>query len=210
MEDVDAYLDYWNLVGGTDRGVTLSEAEYKALRQKADDVRKNSLFVYWRHRPTGTDCHNVGPSTPCFCRHRYREHAWFETSSKKVRCRMPGCGCQLFNYIPVQGSRDIKCRCKHSWTDHDPVKKRCNKCSCSQFHSTLRCGGCDNPWVDHETAFETAEERSRLGKPAYRGFMEAAPSAAALGGITGFLSTLDEPDPKTRFADHEGESDVAK
>lgn len=37
----------------------------------------------------------------------------------KVKCKSTGCKCPTYTYIPVQGSQDFKCSCKHSYQQHD-------------------------------------------------------------------------------------------
>uniref|UniRef100_A0A0G4H8N1 Protein FAM221A n=1 Tax=Chromera velia CCMP2878 TaxID=1169474 RepID=A0A0G4H8N1_9ALVE len=156
---VDAYMEYRNLVGDTDGGAPLPEREYEELRRKAAKAKQNELFVFFRNSK-GLDCRAAGPSSRCFCTHRYRDHAWFEVDTKRVKCRMAGCPCKCYQLIPVQGSQDIKCRqCRHSFEDHkaDPkLMKACGKpnCRCSCFTAVWSCS-CGETWEDHQTVFET-------------------------------------------------------
>lgn len=60
----------------------------------------------------------MGPSTACFCGHRFRQHATDHVRGKQrhardVRCTEPGCRCQLFEFLPSHGTWAVKCTCKH-------------------------------------------------------------------------------------------------
>lgn len=106
----------------------MSESEYAAFKAKAIAARSpaHRIYVVWRNRTTLVDCRNIGPSSPCFCTHRYRDHATDNTSKMNVHCRMAGCKCALFDYIPIHGSQDAKCNCKHSYTEHNGKNKKCS------------------------------------------------------------------------------------
>lgn len=81
-------------------------------------------------------------------------------------CKRPKCVCPSFNHVPQFGSNDFKCLCKHSYTEHDPVSKKCAKglCGCNRFNSTWSCS-CGAKYNEHTTIFETREERLIMGKP---------------------------------------------
>ncbi|PHJ22684.1 protein fam221a isoform x1 [Cystoisospora suis] len=135
LRHVDAYFEYRNLVGDTDGGQLLSQQEYEALRTRAAAASRNPLRVSWRNVANGLDCRLVGPSSSCLCGHRLRDHDWMASETKAVKCRMRGCPCPLFEFIPVQGSQDIKCRCKHSYLEHNVVTRQCRRCSASSTSS---------------------------------------------------------------------------
>ena len=122
--DVQAYIDYYNIVGNDDNGVCMSEKEFQAYKKKVSYARKNHLYVSWRNTKSH-ECKMIGPSSLCFCGHRYKEHNFDDIYSKKIFCKNQVCPCQLFCYIPVHGSSDLKCCCKHSYTDHHPLTKKC-------------------------------------------------------------------------------------
>lgn len=113
----------------------LAPKEYEALRRRAAEASRNPLRVSWRNAVNGLDCRLAGPSSSCLCGHRLRDHDWTASETKEVKCRMQGCQCPLFEFIPVQGSQDIKCRCKHSYLDHSAVTRQCRRCSDSSFSS---------------------------------------------------------------------------
>ncbi|XP_017522844.2 protein FAM221A isoform X3 [Manis javanica] len=120
---------------------------------------------------------------------RYKQHKTdFETIPQQrpigLPCRVPGCPCRAYLYIPLNGAQPIRCRCKHFADQHSAAPGLlCNACSqCSGFHSCFTCV-CGQPAYAHDTVVETKQERLALGKPVGRD----APYAA-MGGLTGFSS----------------------
>ena len=151
-KDIQAYLDYYAIVGDDDGGKMMSDAEFEAYKKKVAAARANHLYVFYTNSK-GLECKAIGPSSMCFCKHRYRNHNFDNVTNKKVNCK--NCKCKLFNYIPVHGSLDIKCSCHHSYEDHDPVTKKCIKCkTCSKFSSNYTCD-CGMPYDKHCTLIET-------------------------------------------------------
>eukprot|EP01083_Nonionella_stella_P069515 185338_1 len=187
---INAYFEYRNIVGDADGGVLLSEKEYEKFKQKAIVARKNRIYVSWCSLKTGMECRAVGPVSKCFCTHRYRDH---ETDNKEKRmfCRIKRCPCRLFDYVPVRGCQDIKCHCKHSYSEHDSGSKFCKRetCSCGGFMSSFGCA-CGETYSNHETIFETKEERRANGR-AVDNLCGGGEGYAALGGITNFSSLID-------------------
>uniref|UniRef100_A0A8C2VDN9 Protein FAM221A n=2 Tax=Chinchilla lanigera TaxID=34839 RepID=A0A8C2VDN9_CHILA len=62
------------------------------------------------------DCKLVGPETLCFCTHRYKQHKTdFETIPQQrpiaLPCRVSGCPCRAYHYVPLNGTQPIRCRC---------------------------------------------------------------------------------------------------
>lgn len=115
-------------------------------------------------------------------------------AKKTATCREPKCGCRQFGYVPVYGSNDLKCLCKHSYKEHHPLKKNCGRasCKCAQFSSTHSCS-CSLHYNAHETKFYSKDQRVAMGKPV--GSMGGgADMYAALGGLTDFSSLLDGVD----------------
>ena len=187
-KDIQAYIDYKNIVGTDDGGKLMSEKEFEAYKLKVADARKNHLYVYWVNSK-GNDCKAIGPESMCFCGHRFKMHNFDNVKTKKVDCKDNKCKCKLFEYIPVHGSNDIKCLCKHSYTLHDNLKRNCTKpgCTCSSFGSKMTCN-CTNPFDDHMTLIETKEERQSRGKsvdPAWLSNM-----TAGMGGLNSFTSMV--------------------
>ncbi|XP_053324402.1 protein FAM221A isoform X2 [Spea bombifrons] len=186
---IDDYLEYRRIVGDDDGGKLFSPEEYEEYKKTILPIRlQNRLYTSWRS-PTAMDCKLVGPETPCFCTHRYKQH---KTDFKQLPeerpiwlpCKVSRCQCKSFHYIPLNGSRPVRCRCKHFPDEHSVAGDyRCTKCSqCAGFHSSFTCG-CGQPAYAHDTVVETKEERLAQAKPVGRD----APYAA-MGGLTGFSS----------------------
>ena len=111
---------------------------------------KNRVYLTWRNAK-GLDCKIIGPASMCFCGHRFKEHEYINPKNKKVVCRKPKCTCPCFNHVPVFGSNDFKCLCKHSHTEHDPITKKCTRgmCGCNvRFASTYTCS-CGSKFGEH-------------------------------------------------------------
>lgn len=73
-----------------------------------------------------------------------------------------------FLLIYLVGSQDLKCLCKHSCHDHEPngirkcLKPGCK--GCGGFSSKHHCN-CGLTFNEHETIFESREERELAGRP---------------------------------------------
>jgi len=188
-EAVQAYIEYEHIVGGADGGKLLSPQEYEEFKQQIAKQRANRLFVYWTNS-SGLECKTIGPFSKCFCNHRYKDHST-DNKQKKVPCKVPKCKCREFNYVPIYGSNDLKCLCKHSFREHDPLQKACTRraCRCQGFSSTHSCS-CSRHYNDHETRFYTKDERVAMGKPVDN-LGGGGDMYAAMGGITDFTSLVD-------------------
>ncbi|NXN90821.1 F221A protein, partial [Rhinopomastus cyanomelas] len=186
---LDEYAEYRRIVGDDDGGKLFTPEEYEEYKKKVLPVRlRNRLYVSWRS-PTGMDCKLVGPETPCFCTHRYKQHKTdYEVVPKDrpicVPCRVSCCPCQCYRYVPRNGTQPIRCTCKHFADQHSAAPGfSCNSCStCSGFRSCFTCA-CGHPTYAHETVVETKEERLAQGKPVGQDV-----PYAAMGGLTGFSS----------------------
>lgn len=117
---VQAYIEYEQIVGHNDGGKMMSEKEFEEYKAQVRESRKNRLYVNWRNTTNGQDCRVIGPASQCFCGHRYKQHNFDNVKTKKVHCQAPGCKCKCFMYIPIFGSQDLKCTCKHSSIEHNP------------------------------------------------------------------------------------------
>uniref|UniRef100_A0A8C5IN30 Protein FAM221A n=1 Tax=Junco hyemalis TaxID=40217 RepID=A0A8C5IN30_JUNHY len=122
----------------------------------------------------------------CF---RYKQHKTdYEELPKErpisVPCRVKGCPCPSYHFVPLNGTQPVRCRCKHLAEQHSAAPGfPCNSCSkCSGFHSSFTCA-CGQPAYAHETVVETKEERLAQGKPVGQDV-----PYAAMGGLTGFSS----------------------
>ncbi|KAL3831570.1 hypothetical protein ACJMK2_023309 [Sinanodonta woodiana] len=190
---VDAYLEYKRIVGDDDGGVLFTPEQYEAYKKKVLPMRqKNRLFVSWMNS-TGMDCKLVGPQTPCFCTHRYQQHnSDFEKIPDKgpilLSCKIKGCGCKSYHYVPLNGSTPIRCGCKHFSDEHTtsvPHKCKKDKCKCDSFKSSYTCG-CGESYSTHTMVVETKEQRLARGHP-----VGLDVPYQAMGGLTGFSSLMD-------------------
>ncbi|XP_076471463.1 protein FAM221A-like [Babylonia areolata] len=206
---VDAYVEYHRIVGDDDGGQLMSPEEYEAYKKKVIPLRmKNRLYTSYTS-PTGMDCKQVGPETPCFCQHRYKQHQTdFEVIPPErpvnLPCRVKGCRCVAYHYVPLNGTQPIRCTCKHMADEHSEVKPFvCRKAGCTKctgFNSCFTCG-CGVGHRDHIMIIETAEEREARGHP-----VGQATPYAAMGGLTGFSSLAEgylRLDPSGRGAPDE-------
>ncbi|XP_066302796.1 protein FAM221A-like [Branchiostoma lanceolatum] len=195
---VDKYLEYRRIVGEDDGGQLFTPEQYEEYKKKVLPMRlKNRLYTSWSS-PTGMDCKQVGPETPCFCGHRYKQH---KTDFQKIPeerpinlpCRVNGCKCAAYHYVPLNGSQPIRCGCKHYADNHSELfPYRCRKvapggatCTCPGFKSSFTCG-CGQATYRHETLVETKDEREARGHP-----VGCDVPYAAMGGLTGFSSLAD-------------------
>ena len=68
-----------------------------------------------------------------------------------VPCRVSGCKCKSYNFVPKNGSQPIRCQCKHFADDHsEAASHKCLKgCGCKKFISSFTCG-CGQPTHAHK------------------------------------------------------------
>lgn len=186
---VEAYLEYKRIVGEDDGGRLFSEDEYKKYKEIVVPGRiQNRLYVSFGV-PGQIDCKVIGPETTCFCTHRYKQHRTDYEELPKERpvllpCRVKGCQCASYEYVHINGSKPVRCRCKHTTSEHkEDARHLCKKCThCTGYRSPFTCG-CGEPGYTHVTLIETREERIARGHPVGR-----AVPYAAMGGLTGFSS----------------------
>ena len=182
--DIQAYLEYRNIVGTDDNGKLMSEEEYEAYKKKVAPARKNKLYVFWINS-TGFECKAIGPESMCFCNHRYKYHNFDSVNDKKVNCKDKKCKCKLYDYVPVYGANDVKCLCHHSYREHELGNRKCkrNNCKCTKFGSKFTCN-CGEGYDTHKTVIYTKEERIKMGKPVETGwFGESLIGVQDLGGL---------------------------
>ena len=204
--DIQAYLDYVNIVGADDNGKLMSEQEFEAYKKNVADKRKNRLYVFWVNS-TGFECKTVGPETMCFCNHRYKYHDFDSVKDKKVKCKK--CACQLFEHVPCYGANDVKCLCHHSYREHELKTRKCkrNNCKCNGFGSKFTCN-CGEGYNTHKTKIYTKEERINMGKPVDAGwFGESLMNGA--GGMQNFGSMMNDV-YETEFKNMEKKPDGKK
>ncbi|XP_077362837.1 protein FAM221A isoform X2 [Festucalex cinctus] len=195
LKMVDEYCEYRRIVGDDDGGILFTPEQYEEYKRKMVPQRmKNRLYVSCGV-PGGIDCVLIGPETRCFCSHGYKQHKTdFEIIPSErpllLPCRVPGCLCSAYEYLPHIQAVPVRCRCKHLPQDHtEGGGHLCKKFSfsgdCSGFKSPYRCG-CGQPTFNHQTLVETKSEREARGRPVG----EDVPYAA-MGGLTEFTSLFD-------------------
>ncbi|XP_028285132.1 protein FAM221A isoform X1 [Parambassis ranga] len=191
-ESVDAYWEYRRIVGDDDGGTLFTPKQYEEYKRKMLPQRQNNRLYVSYGVPGGIDCNLIGPESQCFCAHRYKQHkADCEVVPSErplaLPCRVKGCFCTAYQYVPRFGPNPVRCRCKHLPEDHSEATGHlCKTCSsCSGFQSTYTCG-CGQPSSAHQTLVETKVEREARGQPVGRDV-----PYAAMGGLTGFSSLLD-------------------
>ncbi|XP_077631475.1 protein FAM221A isoform X4 [Crocuta crocuta] len=160
---VDEYLEYRRIVGEDDGGKPFTPEEYEEYKKKVLPMRlQNRLFVSWRS-PTGMDCKLVGPETLCFCTHRYKQHKTdFETIPQQrpisLPCRVTGCQCRAYLYVPLNGAQPIRCRCKHFADQHRAAPGfMCNACTPSVEFLDSPVTSMDHPFLK---AFQASSSSS--------------------------------------------------
>ena len=168
-----------------------SEADFQLFKKEAIKKRANRTYVSWRSTCTGLDCRNIGPSSPCFCGHRFKQHDT-DSSDMRIFCRQR-CACTQFDYVPVRGTQDLKCTvCKHSYTAHKPNGARnCGepRCVCPSFKSSISCS-CGESVSNHRTVFEKRQERLSAGRPVDNELQRSL-GYEAMGGLTDMSSLID-------------------
>lgn len=158
-----------------------------AERLAAEEAMRTGLYGVWRNEASGQDfCGRIGPQSRCFCGHEYSEHVW-DKGKKKLRPKCGSCQCSGFRYMPRRPEEvgewwlprrrgfDVrvwraKCKCSHSHEDHDPNRLSCRECGCHAFQSAWLCTCCEGKWEDHESLWETEQERAMLGRPIGQAF----------------------------------------
>eukprot|EP00747_Dinoflagellata_sp_TGD_P184938 gnl/TRDRNA2_/TRDRNA2_41066_c0_seq1.p1 gnl/TRDRNA2_/TRDRNA2_41066_c0~~gnl/TRDRNA2_/TRDRNA2_41066_c0_seq1.p1 ORF type:complete len:413 (+),score=71.32 gnl/TRDRNA2_/TRDRNA2_41066_c0_seq1:61-1299(+) len=206
-QHIDAYQEYTQLVGRLDGGTPLSEAAYQELRARAADQTRR-LYVNWRNIRTGLDCKAIGPQSQCFCGHRYNEHDWQAFGTRQVRCKMPGCPCKCFDYVPVRGSQELRCSsCKRPNQEHRAADRGCPTGGQSYFASSWICS-CQESYMQHATVFESRAERESAGRPVDSEWLQQAAREGLpvchMGGLLGFTSLADGID--RQYAGLEGDA----
>ncbi|KAG9280044.1 protein FAM221A [Astyanax mexicanus] len=188
-DSVDQYVEYRRIVGEDDGVKLFSEAEYEEYKRRVLPIRaRNRLYVSFGV-PGKIDCKLIGPETPCFCSHRFKQHQTdFEELPEEtpiaLPCRVQGCRCGSYQYVHRSGSQPVRCRCKHLPSDHSEAAHHlCWKCNtCTGFLSPYTCG-CGEPGHAHVTLVETRAQREARGLPVGMDM-----PYAAMGGLTGFSS----------------------
>ena len=190
---IDAYLEYVNIVGDRDGGKMMSEKEYEEFKEKVREARKNKLYVNWRNT-SGRDWKSIGQESTWFCGHRYKYHNYDNVSTRKIDCRESKCKWKMFSYVPVYGSADLKWLWKHSYQEHDVKTRHWTRkgCKWSPEFSSKHPWGCGLTFNDHETVFESREERAAEGRAVDPKWMQENNMVGGSGGLTSFSGLIDQ------------------
>jgi len=156
--------------------------------QAAKEALESGRYVVWRNSTSGQDfCARVGSGSRCFCGHHYSSHKYIKPNSPSSVC--VDCDCKAFAFVPKRPEEvgdywlprrrgfnvhnwRAECRCKHGHDSHaTKPPHRCKSCGCSSYQSKWCCLVCDGTWADHETLWETKDERARDGRPVGDAFL---------------------------------------
>ena len=154
-------------------------------RLHSQEAIESGIYVTWSTQSQGgktVDCFRIGSNSMCICGHGFPFHDKILTK-KKFSNKCNKCKCKGFKYIPIYpeeigeywipfqknfsyNTYKVKCKCKHTWNEHDGSGYlNCKKCGCGEFNSAFCCAVCNKFWQDHEMIYETEDERKMNGKP---------------------------------------------
>ena len=160
-------------------------------RLHAQEAIESGIYVNWSTISKGgksIDCFRIGSNSMCICGHGFPCHDKI-LNKKKFSSKCNKCKCKAFKYIPVYPEEigeywipfqknfsyqtyKVKCKCKHTWNEHDGSGYyNCKKCGCGEFNSAFCCAVCNKFWQDHEMSYETEDERRMNGKPVREDFI---------------------------------------
>uniref|UniRef100_A0A0G4GRF0 Protein FAM221B n=1 Tax=Chromera velia CCMP2878 TaxID=1169474 RepID=A0A0G4GRF0_9ALVE len=158
--------------------------------EAADHAMQTGIYGVFRCVEKKNDCSRVGPKSKCFCGHFYKDHQFANRRAPWPKCCT--CACEAFEFIPTRPEEAgewwlprrpgfkvsewrAKCKCGHTHEDHDTKRPhRCRLCppfKCSSYTSAWLCVACDRHWEQHETVFETEQERRDQGLPVGEDFI---------------------------------------
>lgn len=160
-------------------------------RTHAYEAIESGIYVTWNciDQSPEIECFRIGSKSKCICGHDFPSHEKVVTS-KKFSTKCEDCSCKSFRFIPqlpeevgeywLPRRKDFnylewkaKCKCKHTWEDHDINKKlKCGQCSnCPSFFSAFCCVVCNKFWHQHEVNYELKKERIQKKKPVDEDFL---------------------------------------
>ena len=156
--------------------------------EAADLAIATGLYVTWQSTKHNRkdDCTRVGPRSKCFCGHSYAGH--MKSRDRRKPCQHTKCRCKGYAFIPQRPEEcgdwwltrrkgfnvnnwRCKCNCGCAHDRHHPHLKHCLDCGCGTFNSNFLCIACDGHWEEHETVYESEQERRQNGTsfgPAFR------------------------------------------
>ncbi|KAH7817933.1 putative protein FAM221B like [Monocercomonoides exilis] len=126
-------------------------------------------------------CARIGPSCRCFCGHKMDEHEINPLDKRRPTTRCKNCTCRRFEFVPMRPEevgdwhlprrKDFnvlewrpKCKCNHTHEQHSPdPSHHCKICGCGSFQPHYCCVTCQMMGSEHETVWESREERIEMG-----------------------------------------------
>lgn len=186
----------------------------KAEQAAAEEAIRTGLYGVWRNASSQHDfCGRIGPLSRCFCGHDYSAHTW-KGSRKEIAPSCNNCPCKQFRYIPRRPEEigeawlvrrrgfDInvwrpKCKCGHGHDAHDPTTTKC-PVGMGRYQSAWLCITCDGKWEDHESLWESEEERRMMRRPVGQAFMPLASTP----GIQQMVFDAPESGPRSLSLPH--------
>eukprot|EP00742_Colponemidia_sp_Colp-10_P008932 GILJ01009706.1.p1 GENE.GILJ01009706.1~~GILJ01009706.1.p1 ORF type:complete len:336 (+),score=3.11 GILJ01009706.1:101-1009(+) len=182
---------------------------------------QTGIYAVWRCSRNDMDCTRVSNESKCFCGHAFEQHD-IHPFRRKPSTACQTCPCRQYNFCPSRPEEigewwlvrrkgfniltyRAKCNCKHTHEEHDPNgAHRCRSCRCPSFASNFLCVSCECHYEDHETVFETEEERIRQNKPVGRDFLPLAEAPAIQSAVFGDLMSW-RPEDSTLDCNREGD-----
>jgi hypothetical protein len=170
----------------------VAQGPQKLMQMEEEAARlatSTGIYVTYQKNGRKDDCTRVGPRSLCFCGHNYDDH--MRSKDTRKPCQHKKCKCKGFAFIP-QRPEEIgdwwltrrrgfnvntwrcKCKCGCAHDRHDPYLKHCNDCGCNLFKSNFLCLNCDSHWEEHQTIWETENERKVNGKTVGKDFFPLA------------------------------------
>jgi len=183
----------------------------KAEQAAAEEAVRSGLYGVWRNMTNGSDfCSRIGPHSRCFCGCGYSDHQW-SAGRRELAPACTKCPCKQFKYIPRRPEEvgewwlprrrgfDInmwraKCKCNHGHDQHDPNNLRC-PASGGRYTSAWLCVCCEGKWEDHESLWESEQERRMENKPVGEAFMP-------LTSTPGIHQAIFNPSPEEEARSH--------
>lgn len=183
----------------------------KAEQAAAEEAVSSGLYGVWRNTSNGSDfCSRIGPHSRCFCGCGYSDHKW-SAGRRELAPACTKCPCRQFKYMPRRPEEvgewwlprrrgfDInvwraKCKCGHGHDQHDPNDLRC-PASGGRYTSAWLCVCCEGKWEDHESLWESEQERRMENKPVGEAFMP-------LTSTPGIHQAIFNPSPEEEARSH--------
>eukprot|EP00451_Oxyrrhis_marina_P049913 CAMPEP_0204471202 /NCGR_PEP_ID=MMETSP0471-20130131/19376_1 /ASSEMBLY_ACC=CAM_ASM_000602 /TAXON_ID=2969 /ORGANISM="Oxyrrhis marina" /LENGTH=296 /DNA_ID=CAMNT_0051473293 /DNA_START=69 /DNA_END=959 /DNA_ORIENTATION=- len=155
--------------------------------QAAKEAVESGRYVIWRNSTSGHDfCARVGSGSRCFCGHDYSSHKYMKPDSPNSVCG--DCDCKAFAFVPKRpeevgdtgypegkdststvGGLNVDVNMGMTVTQQNP-RIAASPVGAAATSPSGVVWSADGTWADHETLWETREERARDGRPVGEGF----------------------------------------